>query len=100
MKIRPVGAELFDADGRTDRKLMVAFRNFAKAPKMRRTKLPGTPDAKAKLSLYRPGQSLTLMSMLPEFPENRHMKVAMLSALRTGRLYPQKRPLALISVTG
>jgi hypothetical protein len=38
MKMRPVGAELFYADGRTDRqrdmtKLIVAFRNFAKAPK-------------------------------------------------------------------
>jgi hypothetical protein len=38
MKIRPVAAELFHADGRTDgqtdkMKLMVAFRNFAKAPK-------------------------------------------------------------------
>jgi hypothetical protein len=39
MKIRPVGAELSHADGRkTDRltdmtKLIVAFRNFANAPK-------------------------------------------------------------------
>jgi hypothetical protein len=34
MKIRPVGAELFHADGRTDMtKLIVAFRNFAKGPK-------------------------------------------------------------------
>ena len=33
MKIRPVGAEMFDADGRTDiTKLIVAFRNFANAP--------------------------------------------------------------------
>jgi hypothetical protein len=36
MKIRPVGAELFHAGGRTDMtKLTVAFRNFAKAPKIR-----------------------------------------------------------------
>jgi len=40
MKIRPVGSELlFHADERTDgptdpTKLIVAFRNFAKAPKM------------------------------------------------------------------
>jgi hypothetical protein len=35
MKIRPVGAELFHADGWTDmKKLIVAFRNFANAPKM------------------------------------------------------------------
>jgi hypothetical protein len=34
IKIRPVGAELFHADGRTDiTKQTVAFRNFAKAPK-------------------------------------------------------------------
>jgi hypothetical protein len=38
MKIRPVGAELFNADRRTEgltdmTKLSVAFRNFAKAPK-------------------------------------------------------------------
>ena len=42
MKIRPVGAELFHADRRTDReadrwtdmkKLIVAFRNFENAPK-------------------------------------------------------------------
>jgi hypothetical protein len=38
MKIRPVGAELFHAGGRTDRqtdmtKLVVVFRKFAKTPK-------------------------------------------------------------------
>ena len=34
MKIRPVRAELFHADRRTDiTKLIVAFRNVAKAPK-------------------------------------------------------------------
>jgi hypothetical protein len=34
MKIRPVGAELFHADRRTDTtKLIVAFRNFANGPK-------------------------------------------------------------------
>jgi len=41
MKIRPLGAELFHADRRTNgdgridmTKLIVAFRNFANAPKM------------------------------------------------------------------
>jgi hypothetical protein len=35
MKIRPVGAELFHADGQTDViKLLVAFRNFANPPKI------------------------------------------------------------------
>jgi hypothetical protein len=34
MKIRPVGTELFHADGRTDMtKLIVCIRNFASAPK-------------------------------------------------------------------
>jgi len=34
MKIRPMEAESFHADGRTDMtKLIVAFRNFADAPK-------------------------------------------------------------------
>jgi len=34
MKICPVGAQLFYADGRTDMKeLIVAFRNFVNAPK-------------------------------------------------------------------
>ena len=41
MKIRPVGAEFFHADRRTDMtKLLVAFRKFANAPKndiLRRT---------------------------------------------------------------
>jgi hypothetical protein len=33
----------------------------------------------------------------PEFLDSRHMKVARLSALRTGRLYPQKMSLILSS---
>jgi hypothetical protein len=36
MKIRPVGAELFRADGQTNTvmtKIIIAFRNFAHAPK-------------------------------------------------------------------
>ena len=38
MKIRPVGAELFDADGRTDMtKLIVAFCSFANAPENQHT---------------------------------------------------------------
>jgi ribosomal protein L20A (L18A) len=33
MKIRPVGAEMFHADGQSDMRLIVAFRNSANAPK-------------------------------------------------------------------
>ena len=35
---------------------------------------------------------------LPEFPKSRHMKLARLSALHTGRLYPHKTFLLPISV--
>ena len=43
MKIRPVGAELFHADRRTDgqtdmTKIIVAFRNFVNAPKEERNR--------------------------------------------------------------
>ena len=34
MKIRPVGAQLFLADGQTDMKIMIALHSIANAPKM------------------------------------------------------------------
>ena len=41
MKIRPVGAVFSRADGQTDMsKLIVAFRNFANAPKSKNQKFP------------------------------------------------------------
>ena len=48
---------------------------------------------KVKLSVYRPGQPLRAVRglRLPEFLDNRGMKVATLSALRTGRLYPPRK---------
>jgi hypothetical protein len=51
---------------------------------------------KIKLSRYRPGQALGV----PEFLDNRHMKVVRLSALSTGHLYPQEEFLVLVSVRG
>jgi hypothetical protein len=54
---------------------------------------------KVKLSHYRPGQALGVPEVeAPEFLDNLHMKVVRLSALRTGRLYPQEGSLVLISV--
>jgi hypothetical protein len=53
---------------------------------------------KAKLSHYRPLEFQEVDA--PEFLDNLHMKVVRLSALRTGRLYPQEIFLVLISVRG
>jgi hypothetical protein len=40
MKIRPVGADLFHADGQTDvTNLIVAFRNFANVPNKLKDKM-------------------------------------------------------------
>jgi len=46
---------------------------------------------------YRPEQALGVPEA-PRIEDNRHKKVVRLSALRTGRIYPQKIFLALISV--
>jgi len=49
-----------------------------------------TYNKNVKQSHYRPGQALRIPeSEAPTFQDNRHMKVARLSALRTGRLYPR-----------
>ena len=50
---------------------------------------------KVKLSLCRLGQALRVEA--PKFHENRYMKLISLLALRTGRLYPQKILLVLLS---
>jgi hypothetical protein len=51
--------------------------------------------SKSKLSHYRPGDEVRLAAFL----ESRHMTVVRLSAIHTGRLYPQEKPLVLISVS-
>jgi hypothetical protein len=56
---------------------------------------------KVKLFHYGPGQALRSRGLsLPEFLDSPHMKVVRLSALSTGRLYPQEISLVLISVRG
>jgi hypothetical protein len=56
---------------------------------------------KVKPSRYKPGQAPWFQKADgPGFLYNRHMKVVRLSALRTGRLYPQDGFLVLMSVTG
>ena len=52
-------------------------------------------------SLYMRAQVLELQEVqAPTISGQRHVKVARLSALDTGRLYPQEIPLVLISASG
>ena len=56
---------------------------------------------KVKQSHYRPGQASEFQEVeAPRFQDNRHIKVVRLSAIRTGRLYPQEIFLVLTSVRG
>ena len=67
MKIRPVGAELFHADGRTDKrtdmtKLTVAFRNFSNAPEnqnihMYKQSTPSDGSRKRQLKKHGPREN-------------------------------------------
>jgi len=55
-----------------------------------------------KQTPYRPEQAIRALAglRLLEFIDNRHMKVARLSAVRSGSLYPQETFVVLISVRG
>ena len=56
---------------------------------------------KVKISRYRPGQAWSFQEVeVSGFQDNQRMKVVNLSALSTGRLYPQEIFLVLISVRG
>ena len=57
-----------------------------------------SPTKKVKQSHYRPWGFQEVGA--PRFQDSRHMKVVSLSALCTGRLYPQEIFLVLISVRG
>jgi len=54
---------------------------------------------KVKQSHYRPGQTQRVHGSLPDFVTTAH-DCGRLSALRTGRLYPQEISLVLISLKG
>ena len=75
MKIRPVGLELFRADGRTDvTKLRVSYRNFSNAP----TNRPGRWDTSDVLTelivkICRFGTKLT--ERLPALPSRRRTEI-------------------------
>jgi hypothetical protein len=56
---------------------------------------------KVKQYHYRPREALKFQKVeAPRFKDNRHMKVARLSVLRTDHLYPQEIFLVFISVGG
>jgi len=65
MKIRPVGAALFRADGQTYMtKLVVAFSNFANAPKMAVDKIASCCGSHSKIWMARGS------SVMPKFVHN------------------------------
>jgi hypothetical protein len=82
MNIRPVEAELFHADGRTNRqtdktKLTVAFRNFAHVPKKRSQ----APTLRSALKLVIPvlAQSKTVPGTAPFMSsEQKSLEISML----------------------
>jgi hypothetical protein len=67
MKIRPVGAELLHADGRRNTTmLIVAFRNFAKAPMKLQSRYT-VRDTKLTANAQREGWSIIQPSDIPSY---------------------------------
>jgi hypothetical protein len=62
--------------------------------------ITSSDETTVKQSLHRPGQALRFSGGWSWFQDNQHMKLVRLSALCTGRLYPQEIFLVLASVTG
>jgi len=76
-----------ETDGRTYMKLIVAFRNFAKALE----EICSNPVQ---------GWTGSRRLRLPHFHDNRDIRVVSLSVICTGRLYPQEIFLVRVPVRG
>ena len=94
LKVRPVGAELFHADGQTDMtKLIVAFRNFANAPKNEFCSLELIRRGPAILNVKVISNNRLCVSPYPKFPQISSLKLQFLGyqAVFNDNLLPKFR---------